>query len=123
MTELRIDLLEEAIRLTAGDRNKTYGPPTENMQATADLFFLVTGIRLDAQQAALFNVCLKLARLRKSPGHRDSHVDAMAYLGIAFQAHIETTESVSDHVDMKPAPDPAPNGLFAPMETKDWTLR
>jgi hypothetical protein len=93
MTELRVELLEEAIRLTAGDRNKTYGPPTENMQATADLFFLVTGIRLDAQQAALFNVCMKLARLRTSPGHRDSHVDAMAYLGIAFQAHVDMKDA------------------------------
>lgn len=122
-SELRIDLLEEAIRLTSGDRNKSYGPPTANMQRTADLFALATGKALDAREAAMFNVVLKLARIFQTPGHRDSYVDAMAYLGIAFQAHIETTQIVSDHVDMKPVPHPAESGLFAPMETKDWTLR
>jgi hypothetical protein len=89
MSELRIELLEEAIKLTSGARNDTYGPPTQNMRDTATLFATVTGINLSPEQAALFMVCVKLARLRRTPGHRDSYVDAMAYLGMAYQAHEE----------------------------------
>ena len=85
---LRVSCLEEAAKLTAGDRDATYGPPVENMQRTADIFNAVTGRDLTATDVALMMVSVKLARLNPSPTHRDSHVDAMAYLGIAFECAV-----------------------------------
>jgi hypothetical protein len=85
---LRVACLEEAARLTSGDRNRNYGPPVENMTATAAIFNAMTGRDLTAREAALFLVAVKLARLRVTPTHQDSHVDAMAYLGIVYECAV-----------------------------------
>ena len=85
---LRIALLNEASHLTGGDRNKAYGDPVPNMQHIADIFNAISGKQLTARDVALFHVATKLARLYHNPTHRDSHVDGMAYLGIAFECAI-----------------------------------
>lgn len=82
MEPLRQRDLEKAIRLTMGDRNASYGDPVVNMTDTARIFEALTGVRLLPEQVPLFMVAVKLARLRVTPGHEDSIVDAMAYLGI-----------------------------------------
>ena len=79
---VRVALLEMAANLTGGDRNRAYGEPVENMAQTAAIFNALTGHSLTATDAATFCVALKLARLRFNPTHHDSHVDAMAYIGI-----------------------------------------
>lgn len=84
-TPFRVLLLEEAATLTAGDRNKAYGPPVENMQHIADVYNAITGQEITARDVALLHVATKLARLSFNPNHRDSHVDGMAYLGIAYE--------------------------------------
>lgn len=81
----RQGLLEEAIRLTIGDRNRTYGPPVENMQHIADIFNAITGRDLSAREIVLVHEATKLARRQTSPLHRDSYVDGMAYTGIEFE--------------------------------------
>ena len=85
---LRIALLIEAAHLTGGDRNKAYGDPVPNMQHIADIFNAISGKQLTARDVPLFHVATKLARLYHNPTHRDSHVDGMAYLGIAFECAI-----------------------------------
>lgn len=82
---MRVELLDEAATLTAGDRNKAYGEPVGNMQSIADIFNAISGHKVTARDVALFHVATKLARLYGNPTHRDSHVDGMAYLGIAFE--------------------------------------
>jgi hypothetical protein len=79
---LRIQILEEAQRLTSADRNKAYGDPYENHSQIARIFNAITGRDLDAREIALVHVATKLARLSKNHGHDDSHVDAAAYIGI-----------------------------------------
>jgi hypothetical protein len=82
---LRLALLEEAATLTSGDRNKAYGAPVPNMHHIADIFNAISGHKVTARDVALFHVATKLARLYGNATHRDSHVDGMAYLGIAFE--------------------------------------
>jgi hypothetical protein len=82
---LREAALREAISLTMGNRNAVYGSPLPNHEQIADIFFAITGIKLTASQVAMLHVATKLARLSKNPDHNDSYVDAMAYLGIAFE--------------------------------------
>ena len=81
----RVSLLSEAAALTAGDRNKTYGDPVENMQHIADIFNAWTGLDLTARQVAQVHVATKMARRTTTPDHRDSYVDAMAYTGIEYE--------------------------------------
>lgn len=81
----RVDCLQEAIRLTTGDRRADYGEPVANHARIAGLTALLTGLPTTARQAALAHVATKLARLSHAPLHRDSYVDAMAYLGIAYE--------------------------------------
>ncbi len=85
---LRISCLEEAARLTAGDRNKTYGPPVENMQHIANIFNAWTGRDLTAREIAQVHMATKMARSQTSPDHRDSYVDAMAYRGIEYECAV-----------------------------------
>lgn len=84
-TPFRVLLLDEAAKLTAGDRNKAYGEPVGNMQHIAAIFNAISGHQMTGRDVALFHVATKLARLYGNPTHRDSHVDGMAYLGIAYE--------------------------------------
>lgn len=86
---LRVALLEDAIKLTAGPRNADYGKPLDNMRNTAEIFKGMTGIDMTPEQAALFLVAVKLARLRQTPNHEDSFTDAAAYVAIAFECVLE----------------------------------
>jgi hypothetical protein len=81
----RQKLLEEATKLTMGDRNREYGPPVENMQHIADIFNAITGHKISAVDVTVLHMATKLARMRTSPTHRDSHVDLMAYAGIRYE--------------------------------------
>lgn len=89
MTAPRVECLQEAAMLTAGDRQDTYGPPVENMHRVARIFNAITGYNLTAREAAYFLVALKLARQQTSPEHRDSYVDCAAYVGIAFECALD----------------------------------
>lgn len=82
---LRLSCLDEAAKLTAGDRNKSYGEPVGNMQHIADIFNAWTGLNLTARQIAQVHTATKMARSQTSPMHRDSYVDSMAYRGIEFE--------------------------------------
>jgi len=85
---LRVSCLHEAATLTAGDRNKTYGDPVQNMQHIADIFNAWTGRDLTAREVAQVHIATKLARSQTSADHRDSYVDAMAYRGIEYECAI-----------------------------------
>lgn len=94
---LRVADLLQAAELTRGDRNASYGDPVENYRHTVAVFNAITGRDLTAREGALFMVAVKLARLRTAPRHTDSHVDAMAYLGIVHEcAEAERVASTDD---------------------------
>lgn len=82
---IRVGILQEAINLTAGDRNRAYGDPVENMQHIADIFNAITGRDLTAWEVATLHRATKLARSATNKTHRDSTVDETAYGGIAYE--------------------------------------
>lgn len=91
----RASALDEAKQLITGDRNNSYGPPTEDFRRTADMatafgFRVVThrGAEpepLQPHHVAVFMMMLKTSRLAWSPRKRDSWVDAAGYAGCGYE--------------------------------------
>jgi hypothetical protein len=82
----------EAYGLITGPRQTAYSHPSDDYRKVTDIFEALTGIRLTVDQALMFMIAVKMARLRTnlSQGtlHRDSLVDAIGYLG-CLSAHLE----------------------------------
>ena len=85
-------VLEEAVRLTTGDRDKTYGDATTNMRAFAALIDAYWTHRnpetsTPAHDAAIIMALAKIARIAVgAKSHRDNYVDAAAYIAMAYEA-------------------------------------
>lgn len=79
------ETLLTAHSLITGDRQAAYDHPLEDYTKVTDLFRALTGIILTVEEALLFMVAVKFARLRtnldRGSVHNDSLVDAMGYLG------------------------------------------
>jgi len=79
------ETLLEAYDLITGDRQAAYDHPSEDYAKVVEIFAALTGIRLSLEQALLFMVSIKFARLRTNLSrdvlHHDSLVDSMGYLG------------------------------------------
>ena len=85
-------ILEEAKRLTEGDRNKTHGDPKPNMECFAQLLdaYLIgrdeyeigSGL-LDSIDGAIIMCLFKIARIAGNRKHTDSYIDLAAYAAIA----------------------------------------
>lgn len=72
-------LLDEAYLLVTNDRNLAYDHPAVNFRRIADLWSVVLGIKVDADQVGMCMVMVKLAR--EIHAHkRDNLVDAIGYL-------------------------------------------
>jgi hypothetical protein len=89
MTETpREAILTEAAGLITGDRNKTYGSPTENFSNTAALWSVQIGHKLTepltAAEVAQLMVQLKMARMIAQP-KRDNFVDAAGYIACGWE--------------------------------------
>ena len=81
----RANVLRRAEALTCGPRNEAYGGPVGNMADTAALWSAFLGVPVTGQQVAVCMALVKIARLRTSPDHMDSHDDAAAYIAIAYE--------------------------------------
>lgn len=93
----RESILNAAQRLTCGDRNKSYGPPYDNLSDCAALWeaYLNTkkaclvpngdvyAVRITAEDVAWMMNLVKMARSFHTMPHRDNYVDAAAYSAIA----------------------------------------
>ncbi len=94
----RVQTLETAIQLTGGDRNKSYGPPFDNLSDCADLWnayintkwdcIEVTAdgsyrVNLNAEDVAWMMTLVKMARSFQPGYHPDNYTDAAAYSAIA----------------------------------------
>ncbi len=90
----REDVLYEAAKLITGDRNKTYGSPTQNFQDTATIWTaslrhkLKDGVELDAIDVAKLMIGLKVARTTAQP-KRDNWVDIAGYAACGYEAGVE----------------------------------
>lgn len=73
---------EEAIALFTGERNASYGDATDNFQDIGDLWAVVFGHPVSAEQVAICSALIKVARLKTSPDLADNWTDATAYLAL-----------------------------------------
>jgi hypothetical protein len=84
----RVSVLTEAASLITGDRNKTYGSPTENFANIAALWNVQIGHKLTtpltAADVAQLMVQVKMARMIAQP-KRDNYVDAAGYLACGWE--------------------------------------
>lgn len=85
----RKEILDEAARLTYGDREKNYGTPQQNHERIAAMWSVILGVSVAPHEVALCMAALKIARLIETPEHADSYVDGAAYLGIAGELATE----------------------------------
>lgn len=74
-------MIDEAVRLINGQRKSDYGPARKNFDDIAAIWSVVLGTAVTGEQVALCMIGLKMARLAKSIGHRDSWVDIVGYVG------------------------------------------
>jgi hypothetical protein len=87
----RVQTLETAISLTSGDRNKSYGPPINNLTDCAELwnayintkYKTADALKLNAEDVAWMMVLLKMTRSFQPGYHADNYTDATAYSAIA----------------------------------------
>jgi hypothetical protein len=93
---IRGGVLDEAKGLIEGDRNKTYGSPTQNFQNTADMWTallrhkLKDGEVIAPYEVATLMVALKLARTVAQP-KRDNFTDIAGYAACGYET-IEDTK-------------------------------
>jgi hypothetical protein len=78
----RGEILQEAARLTAKDRQQTYGDPKTNHCRIADLWATYLEHEITPQQVAICMALVKIARLMETET-LDSFVDLAAYASIA----------------------------------------
>lgn len=74
-------ILEEATRITGGDRREAYGDPRENWERTAAIWSAILGAPVTAEQALMCMIGVKLAREAHRP-QRDTRVDIAGYAEI-----------------------------------------
>lgn len=79
-------VLEEAHKIIYGDREKTYGHPSKNLETIAKMwnaYLLALPERaLTPQDVSVMMILLKAARLANDPSHRDSVVDICGYAAL-----------------------------------------
>lgn len=94
----RVTMLEVAKMLTGGDRNRTYGPPYDNLTDCAELWMAYINtkracieavadggycVKLDAEDVAWMMTLLKMTRSFQPGYHPDNYIDSAAYSAIA----------------------------------------
>jgi hypothetical protein len=77
-----MNILEEAQSIIYGDREKTYGHPSVNLDNIAKFWNVYLKTDLNAQDVATMMVLLKIARLMNQPDHHDSLLDGLAYFAL-----------------------------------------
>lgn len=78
----RGDILQEAARLTATDRQKTYGEPRTNHSIIAEFWSTYLCQPITPQEVAICMALVKIARLMQTETE-DSFIDLAAYAAIA----------------------------------------
>lgn len=109
--EQRVQILNDAARAVGTDRNKSYGPPYDNLSDCAALWeaYLNSKMsclvpqeggyaaRITAEDVAWMMNLLKMARSFHKVSHRDNYVDAAGYAAIAGECReIEEIERGGD---------------------------
>jgi hypothetical protein len=78
MSETEETILDEAARITGGERHSSYGHPRDNFGQTAKLWSAIKGVEFTAAEVALFMIAVKISRETHAP-KRDNWVDMAGY--------------------------------------------
>lgn len=74
----RETILEEAARITSGDRHRDYGHPLEDFTRTAKMWSAILGVEVPPEKVGLCMIALKISRECNLP-KRDNRVDICGY--------------------------------------------
>lgn len=85
---MRIELLEEAAKILK-ERGKQYGDLIPSFNRAANMVTTLTKTETEDYEVAFQLLGVKLARITNDPTHRDSYIDAINYLVIAFTLALE----------------------------------
>lgn len=80
---MSIELLKECEQIFI-ERGREYGSIDTSFHRAASIATWVTATEIEDYEIALQMLSVKLARIANDPAHRDSYVDAINYLCIAF---------------------------------------
>jgi len=72
------DILEEALRVTDGEKRTDYGSVKEDFQRIASLWEVILGVAVEPKQVALCMIALKISR-ETNKSKRDNWVDIAGY--------------------------------------------
>ena len=103
MTTEREKVLHDGAALTSGDRDKTYGPPSRNLELQMVLYAayaeVAKGKHSAGHDAAMQHVFAKVARIAAGNLHRDNYVDGATYLAIAWECENEAAHVAAPGVN------------------------
>lgn len=90
----RAHVLDTAKSLVLGDRNNTYGPPTQDFQRTAGVLNSLgyrkgDGQPLEAHDISVILAAVKLSRLMWSPDKADSWIDLAGYAACGHECVVD----------------------------------
>lgn len=78
----RDEILDEAKRLTTGDRQADYGDASESFAKVGIVWEQIIGVPVSATQVALMMSALKIIRATESPAKADNWVDLAGYAAL-----------------------------------------
>jgi hypothetical protein len=93
-----MSILKEANAIIYGDREKTYGHPSKNLETIAVMWnaYLkaksTKGNSLGAKDVAAMMMLVKVARFANDPTHRDNLVDICGYAALIERCDETPTE-------------------------------
>lgn len=90
-----MNILEEANKITSGQRRKDYGHPKENCTKIAKIYNAITGQSLTAEDVVYVMIALKLAR-QQNKHKRDNLTDLAGYAWVLNEV-IENSSSPNKH--------------------------
>ena len=89
------EILQEAYKIVNQDRQNTYGHPKDEYTKVINIYQTLTGKELTINDAILFMVSVKLARLRTNLEagqlHHDTLLDTIGYLTCLNMIHHANT--------------------------------
>jgi hypothetical protein len=79
----RMNILQLAIDITAGERRIDYGDPIEVHERIAMIWSGIMGRCVEPREVALCMAAVKMVRASASPQKLDHYIDGAAYIAIA----------------------------------------
>lgn len=82
-----MNTIDTAKEVIYGDREKTYGHPSVNLEKIAKIWSVIFGIEITADQVCWAMVGLKMARATNGDRYLDNEIDAIGYIALIDRCH------------------------------------